>query len=100
MERTPSSSAFPRTLQWAYRVLKKTWPGLNVTKRLRLPVPDAPRRAPAAAVQQRSKRAAASDLDYFQGLVGPGSGWARTEYGDYYATAVSVYAAVKLRADA
>ena len=52
---------------------------------------------PAAAVQQRSNRAAASDLDYFQTLTGTGSGWARTEYGDYYATAVSVYAAVKLR---
>ena len=100
MERTLSNSAFPRALRWAYRALKSSWPRLNVAKRLRITVPDAPRRGPAAAVQQRSNRAAASDLDHFQGLTGAGSGWARTEYGDYYATAVSVYAAVKLRADA
>ena len=100
METTPSKFAFPRVLRWAYRALKNPWPLLNVAKMLRLPVLHAPRSVPAAAVQQRSNRAVASDLDYFQGLTGSGSGWARTEYGDYYATAVSVYAAVKLRADA
>ncbi|MCH8226771.1 MAG: phage portal protein [Chloroflexi bacterium] len=71
-----------------------------MAKRLRLTVPHAPRHTPAPGVQQRNNRAAASDVDRFQGLSGPGNGWARTEYGDYYATSVSVYAAVKLRADA
>ena len=100
MERTPSNLAFPRALRWAYRALKRPWPLLNVAKRLMLPVLDLPRRMAPLGVQERSNRAAASDLDYFQTLTGTGSGWARTEYGDYYATAVSVYAAVKLRADA
>ena len=100
MERTTADSAFPRALRWAYRAFKNPWPRLDVAKRLRLTVPHAPRHTPAPGVQQRNNRAAASDVDRFQGLSGPGNGWARTEYGDYYATSVSVYAAVKLRADA
>ena len=100
MDMNPYNVIFPRALRRAYRVIKNPWPLIKVAKRLRLPVRDASRRAQAAAIQQRSNRAAATDLDYFQGLSRPGNGWARTEYGDYYATSVSVYAAVKLRADA
>ena len=61
---------------------------------------EAPRRVSTVASQQRSNRAAAADLDRFLETSGAGTGWARTEYGNYYATSVSVYAAVKLRADA
>jgi phage portal protein BeeE len=50
-------------------------------------------------VQQRANRAAAADIDWLQGFAGAGSGWARTEYGEYYASSVSVYAAVRLRAE-
>ena len=60
----------------------------------------APRNLGAAATQQRSNRAAASDLLPGQELFGSGDSWAKTEFGSYYATSVSVYAAVKLRADA
>ena len=51
-------------------------------------------------IRLRSNRAAASDLTWLEGISGSGTGWARTEYGEYYATSVSVYAAVKLRAEA
>ena len=56
-----------------------------------------PRRVPAV---HRANRAAAADLDWFHGIAGGNSGWAKTEYGEYFASAVSVYAAVKLRAEA
>ena len=52
------------------------------------------------AAQQRSNRAAASDIHPFQEIMGSGTGWARPEYGNYYASSVSVYSAIKLRADA
>jgi hypothetical protein len=52
------------------------------------------------APQQRSNRAAASDIHPFQESMGSGNGWARPEYGSYYASSVSVYSAIKLRADA
>ena len=55
---------------------------------------------PAQAPQQRSNCAAAADMDWLNGLSGTGAGWARTEYAEYYATSVSVYAAVRLRAEA
>ena len=48
----------------------------------------------------KSNRAAAADHGWFQGSAGTGSGWARTEYGEYYATSVSVYAAIRLRSEA
>jgi len=57
-------------------------------------------RGTSGGIQQRSNRAAASDLTWLDGFSGSGTGWARTEYGEYYATSVSVYAAVKLRAEA
>ena len=57
---------------------------------------------------QRANRAAAANSafsgpgqDNLSALTGqPGQGWARSEYGRYMATSPSVYAAVKLRADA
>ena len=49
---------------------------------------------------QRQNRAAGASLDPTGEIFGAGGGWANPEYGAYYATSVSVYAAVKLRADA
>ena len=40
---------------------------------------------------QRANRAAAADIDQFPsfpGYTGANGGWARTEYGEYYATSV------------
>ena len=56
--------------------------------------------AAAGGVIQRSSRAAAADFTPAAEPFGPGGGWARPEYGSYYASSVSVYAAVKVRADA
>ena len=39
-------------------------------------------------------------MDWFKGFSSAGAGWARTEYGEYYASSVSAYAAVRLRAEA
>ena len=49
---------------------------------------------------QRQSRANAANLDPSGEIFGAGGGWAKTEYGAYYASSVSVYAAIKLRADA
>ena len=57
-------------------------------------------RTEPTAVQQRANRASSVDVDRLQEIAGPGAAWARTEYGEYYATSVSVYSAIKLRADA
>ena len=51
-------------------------------------------------IVQRANRAAAKDVDGFPSFTGSNGGWARTEYGEYYATSVPVYAAIRLRADA
>ena len=53
-----------------------------------------------AEVVQRSSRAAAADLAPLGETLGAGGGWANPDYGAYYAASVSVYAAIKLRADA
>ncbi|NQW24088.1 MAG: phage portal protein [SAR202 cluster bacterium] len=55
---------------------------------------------PASPTVQRANRAAAADVDGFPGFTGLSNGWARTEYGEYFATSVPVYAAIRLRADA
>ncbi len=55
---------------------------------------------PAGRTIRRSSRAAAADLDPAGETFGAAGGWANPEYGAYYATSVSVYAAIKLRADA
>ena len=49
---------------------------------------------------ERAARATATDLDGFQLLPGQSGGWSRTEYGEYYATSVPVYAAIKVRSEA
>lgn len=50
----------------------------------------------------RASRAASADLGGFPLWTNTGAdgGWARTEYGDYYAASVPVYAAIRLRAEA
>ncbi len=50
--------------------------------------------------QQQANRAAAADVDWAQGVAGSNSGWASTEYGEYYASSVSVYAVIRLWAEA
>ena len=57
------------------------------------------------AVVQRANRAAAASFDTLRmrdgaGIGAGGEGWARPEYGRYMATSPSVYAAVRLRAEA
>ena len=51
-------------------------------------------------VIQRANRATASDYDRLHQTAGVGGDWAKSVYGEYYATSVSVYSAIKLRADA
>ena len=58
-----------------------------------------PTRAPAQIVQ-RANRAIATDYDRLHESVGVGGDWANPAYGNYYATSVSIYSAIKLRADA
>ena len=63
------------------------------------------RNAPQSMVVQRANRAARADRlpaeERLDGLAtDSGGGWARPEYGRYMATSPSVYAAIKLRADA
>ncbi len=53
-----------------------------------------------AEIRQRANRAASADVDWFQETAAPGASWANSAYGEYYASAVSVYAAIKLRTDA
>ncbi|MDE0824901.1 MAG: phage portal protein [Dehalococcoidia bacterium] len=48
----------------------------------------------------KANRASAADADGFPGFTGSNGGWARAEYGEYYATSVPVYAAIRLRAEA
>lgn len=78
------------------------WPvsaALTLTEAIKSWLPPWEKR-PVQAAEQRANRAAAADIDWFKGFSGPGAGWARTEYAEYYATSVSVYAAVRLRAEA
>ena len=66
------------------------WPvsaALTLTEAIKSWLPSLEKR-PAQAVQQRANRAAAADMDWFKGFSGPGAGWARTEYAEYYATSV------------
>ena len=82
------------------RILKRSIsPVLNLREALESTLlrPD---RGPSTQIRQRANRAATVDVDWFQGISSPGAGWARTEYGEYYATSVSVYSAVKVRSEA
>ena len=78
-------TTIPRNFHWLRRWLRQGW---------------LPRDAAAVATQQRGNRAAAASADLSRELFGVGGGWANQDYGSYYATSVSVYAAIKLRAEA
>ena len=78
-----------------YGVVKGT--GLRIRRTTKRLIPSFHR--PPRLVQ-RANRASASDIDAFSGLTASDTSWARTEYGEYYATSVPVYAAIRLRADA
>ena len=83
-----------------YQILKKASPVASAASTFRFGGQTISKLLPSRPSSQRANRAAAADLDWMDGVVGRNGGWARTEYGDYYAKAVSVYAAVKLRAEA
>ena len=55
---------------------------------------------PPNNVIQRANRAIAADYDRLHESAGVGGEWAKSVYGEYYAISVSVYSAIKLRADA
>ena len=50
--------------------------------------------------RRKANRAASRDMGWTEGYAGAGAGWARTEYGHYYAGSAPVYSAIKLRAEA
>ena len=56
------------------------------------------RSGPSARV--KAGGAAAADVDGFPLLSGANGGWARSDYGDYYATSAPVYSAIRIRAEA
>ena len=51
-------------------------------------------------IVHRANRAIAADYDRLHESAGVGGEWAKSVYGEYYAISVSVYSAIKLRADA
>jgi len=57
------------------------------------------RRKPPDPVH-KSNRAAASELDRSKEVWGVGQDWARPAYGEYYATSVPIYAAIRVRSEA
>ena len=69
-------------------------PTLQMPWRKRIPA------SPAPTARLKAGGTATADVDGFSVLSGAGGGWNRTEYGDYYATSTSVYAAIRVRADA
>ena len=58
------------------------------------------RRPRETAARAKSGGVAAADVDGFSVLSGADGGWNRTEYGQYFASSTSVYAAIRVRADA
>ena len=48
----------------------------------------------------KSNRASARDVDRYKETAGTGQDWARSAYGEYYATSVPIYSAIKVRSDA
>ena len=48
----------------------------------------------------KGNRAIAADLDRFKETAGLGQDWARKSYGEYYATSVSIYSAIRVRSEA
>ena len=94
MEQNTLSGVLRNPWRWSQRLLN-TKRGGGLSKEL-----ESAGQTNKPPVQQRSNRAAASDLWPFQDTFGLSEGRPRTELGNYYSTSVSVYAAVKLRADA
>ena len=96
---TPSRRFQPPMLKLSQMVKRSVLAAVKSSGALKrwLPVPGKP---PAAQIRQRANRAATVDVDWFQGIASPGAGWTKTEYGEYYATSVSVYSAVKARSEA
>ncbi len=91
----PARRRAARAYGQAHRLLKETGGRIKETA-LRL-LPGYQSTLPTV---QRANRAAAADVDLFPGFTGADGGWARTEYGEYYATSVPVYSAIRLRAEA
>ena len=58
-----------------------------------------PGRTGPRIVNKRS-RAASVDVDRFAETSGVGQSWARTAYGEYYATSVPIYSAIRIRSEA
>ncbi|HZA21153.1 MAG TPA: hypothetical protein VFA32_00845 [Dehalococcoidia bacterium] len=94
------SNVVIRSLQRSYRWLKSPAREGTAESLTKHRGSASPRQTYTIAGQQRSNRAAAADLFPFQETFGMSEGRARTELGSYYTTAVSVYSAVKLRAEA
>ena len=67
--------------------------------KVRMGVDRLPNPAPNDIVH-RANRAIAADYDRLHESAGVGGEWAKSVYGEYYAISVSVYSAIKLRADA
>ena len=57
------------------------------------------RKVPPLLVTKRN-RATAVAVDRLKETAGLGQDWAKTSYGDYYATSVSIYSAIKIRSEA
>ena len=100
MEQGDNSSRLRLSLKRASRLLRVPENWKSAEKRTNSTGTDGNRHTYGVAGQQRSNRAAAADLHPFQEVFGTGEGWARTEYGHYYVNSVSVYSAIKVRADA
>ena len=93
------SASLP-SLGQVYRRFKDSFPAVPLERTFRFGGQSISTLLQSHSIRQRANRASATDLDWMDGVVGRNGGWARTEYGDYYVKAVSVYAAVKLRAEA
>jgi HK97 family phage portal protein len=75
--------------------------GFSRLLRVRLPLGKVRRPLARQEPQARkSNRATSVDVDRFKEAEGTGQDWARTAYGNYYATSVPVYAAVRVRSEA
>ena len=91
-------AAFPgisKALGMARRVLEISPAMSTATKG-----PYAPGRGGVKPFGTKSNPAAASDLDLFKETAGIGQDWARTVYGGYYASSVSIHSAIKIRSEA
>jgi HK97 family phage portal protein len=93
------SAAITRARQRASQLLSLSMSRSNLNRQAGQP-PSAPAGSWESFIRQRSNRAAATDLPLYQDVLGLGEGRPRTELGHYYASSVSVYSAIKLRADA